>query len=142
MIIRNATFKGDHDRILAISQEHPDLNKFRDRRIFSPDEAYDSGWIRVAETDYGEVVGFTCARRLIRKPQTSLYFIGITTKWRNKGVGTKLMNDLEKRSNHEWSDKSIRLKVTPTNHNAVDFFLHRGYKFEKDKVHMVKEQPW
>ena len=141
MNIRNAIFKKDHENILAIAQAHPDITRFRDRYIFSTDQAYASGWIQVVETDYDEIVGFTCSRVLIRKPVTSLYFLCVAEKWRGKGLGTQLMDNLEKISNQDWSCNSIRLKVTPTNTRAIEFFQKRGYAFEKDGKHMKKDIP-
>lgn len=138
MIVRPATFKDDHDRILSIVSQLPDLKRFRDRRTFSTDRAYASGWIRVAETDYGDIIGFSCSRSLDRFPQTTLCFIGVKERWQGKGVGRLLMNDIENVSNCEWSNSYIRLKVAPTNVAVANFFKNRGYEYEKDNLHMGK----
>lgn len=113
----------DHKEILAVAKQHKCTRDFGSH-MFSPTAAYDKGWIRVAVTQLGTIVGFTCVRQKVRTPVTELYFIGVSEMLRSHGIGDMLLADLWQHSEH----KRIGLNVERTNTGAVKFYLRHGFQ--------------
>lgn len=95
--------------------------------MFSSQSAYDKGWIRIALAD-GEVVGFTCVRHKSRAPETMLYFVMVDPDRTGRGVGKRLMADLEEQTPHP----TIALKVMKSNERAIRMYEKLGYRVTSD----------
>lgn len=127
MRIRTAT-KDDHAAIMMIAKQSPYTRDFGSH-MFSPDSAYEKGWIVVTENFTGEVIGFYCVRHKVREPVTSLYFIGVDKEWHSAGVGQELMRDLYTKAN-----PTIRLNCMKDNEQATKFYERLGFKIVGDHM--------
>jgi len=111
----------DHKLICKIAKESKYTNAYSNF-IFSGEDCYNSGRIRVAVT--GKIIlGFSCFRHRKRNPATVLYFLGVTNKHQGGGVGNLLMEDL-----WDVSIGVIEFKVMKDNEQAISFYRHRGFK--------------
>lgn len=120
--IRPAT-RADHEVLLAIAKSHKATRDFG-HIMFSGEQAYQKGWIRLATLrDDTSVVGFTCVRHKIREPRTSLYYICIRPEARRMGVGQALLDDLIATSPH----RCIELSCLKDNHEALSFYDKNGF---------------
>jgi ribosomal protein S18 acetylase RimI-like enzyme len=130
-MIRAATVL-DHDRIVEIAKQTKATRDYT-HIMFSGALSYEKGWIRVCTTRmHGEevIVGFTCVRHKVRQPETSLYYIGVDEDWRQKSVGTHLLEDLKKMSPHH----RIVLNVTKDNTSARAFYAKHGFVEEGESL--------
>ncbi len=95
--------------------------------MFSSEESYLKGWIRVAKIAVsGAIAGFTCVRHKVRSPETMLYFISVAEFAQGEGIGKALMADLEEQTPY----KRIALKVEKVNGHAIAFYTRLGYTTE------------
>lgn len=112
-----------HKELVALAKKSKYISSFSSI-MFSSEDAYRKGWIRAAVDKNGKVQGFTCVRHKIRTPETMLYFITTDPQLEGKGIGQKLMLDLEKQSPHT----RISLKVMLDNKRAIAFYEKLGYQ--------------
>lgn len=66
--------------------------------IFSGEQCYKDGRIRIAKDARNRIVGFSCHRDRKRDGVTVLYFVGVEENQRNLGIGTTLLVDLWRNS--------------------------------------------
>lgn len=118
----------EHKAILFVALSHPCTRDFGNH-MFSGEDAYRKGWIRVAVAD-GEILGFTCVRHKVRTPVTELYFIGVHEDHRRDGIGELLMADLWEQSPHP----TIGLNCLKTNKPAVFFYRKHGFALVGDSL--------
>lgn len=124
MGIRAAIKEQDHKQICAIAKESKHTSAFS-HMMFSGDDAYEKGWIQVAEDETdGSMLGFYCVRHKTRTPATSLYFITITEDARGLGIGSRMLQHLEDNSPHT----CVELNVMKNNPDAIRFYERHGYK--------------
>ena len=113
-----------HLQLVKIAKTSEFTKYFSNRIMFSTDQAYEKGWIRVAfDEDTEEPVGFYCVRQKVRgDKETMLYFITVKPEWRDKGVGEALLTDMKDNS----PSRLIRLNVDKEN-RAVHFYERHGF---------------
>lgn len=126
LTIRVAKFN-EHKTICAIARQHKFTRDFSNM-IFSGVECYDEERIRVAEQD-GAIVGFTCFRKRKRDSVTVLYFIAVDSAKAARGVGSRLLEELERGASN-----GVELKVNKAN-PAVEWYRKRGYGVEGEAYH-------
>lgn len=123
----------EHPRLLAIAKQHKPTRDFS-HMMFSGEAAYKRGWIRLCELWLGgqvaDIVGFTCVRHKVREPETALYYIAVESDYRDKGIGTALLHDLQQNSPH----KRIVLNVTKDNTSAQAFYAKHGFRNAGDSL--------
>lgn len=126
--ITEAARDWDHDEIMVIARQSPYTKDFSNR-IYSSEEMYNKDWIGVAyEHDSEYIAGFVCVRHLVRRPYTSLYFLGVDKNHKRQGVGTALLKWVIDETPH----KEIRILVANKNREALRFWKAKGFKkFEK-----------
>lgn len=110
----------EHNKIVKVAKQSKYTSAFSNM-IFSGEDCYQQQRIRVA-TLKDQVVGFYCIRNRKRDGVTVLYFVGVDTKHRNKGIGLQLMNNL-----HKVSTGTVELKVMKDN-PAVRLYERLGYR--------------
>lgn len=112
-----------HSEILKLAKESKYTKDFG-HMMFSGKEMYDKGWISIAlKDDDDDIVGFSCVRHKVRQPATSIYFIGVSNKVRNKGIGTKLLKQIERTTPH----KVLELNCEKDNDEALSFYRKHGF---------------
>ena len=127
--IRPAT-QADHEVLLAIAKSHKATRDFG-HIMFSGEQAYQKGWIRLATLrDDTSVVGFTCVRHKVREPKTSLYYIVVAPSARRSGIGTELLADLKTSSPH----RCIELSCMKDNQHALAFYAKHGFQTTGDAL--------
>ncbi len=138
--IRPAVKETDHKLILDIAKQSKFTKDFGSI-MFSSDESYNKGWIRVA-TLGDEIIGFTCVRHCMpKRGETVLYFITVHDKFRSHSIGGVMMKDLEEQTPH----KRIALNVAKDNPRAVSFYERLGFTTQHGDAikgtafHMTKE---
>lgn len=124
--IRPAKFK-EHDKILAIAKQSKYTRDFGNH-MFSGEEMYAKGWIRVAVLGR-KIVGFYCCRHKVREPQTKLYFLTVDKDHLRHGIACELMLDLEEQTPHCW----IALDCCKDN-DACQFYEWMGYERTGDAL--------
>ena len=72
----------------------------------------------------GELVGFCCAPHLVRKPHTSIYYMGVLEQHRQTGAGKALVLEALKRSPH----KRLELVCEEGNEAGLAFYKALGFK--------------
>lgn len=75
-------------------------------------------WVR------GQLVGFCCAPHLIRKPHTSIYYMGVLPEYRQSGAGKALVREALKRSPHG----RLELVCEQGNPEGLAFYKALGFK--------------
>lgn len=126
--VRTAT-PADHDAIFKVAKTSKYTKDFSNRVMFSSDAAYEKGWIAVAETDEGEIIGFTCVRHKSREPKTMLYFITVRPDWGGHGIGRDLLDAVMAHSPH----RVMELNVMKDN-EALNFYLRLGFRIVGDAM--------
>mgnify|MGYP006272337213 CR=1 FL=1 len=143
IIVQQADRALHHKALVAMAKTSTYISSFGSP-MFSGDAAYDKGWVRMAvnaETD--EILGFTCVRHKTRSPETMLYFIIVDPDKEGRGIGQRLMADLEEQTPH----RRIALKVMKDNERAIEFYRKLGYVVESEDEYkgegllMAKELP-
>lgn len=140
LVLRAATVE-EHATLAKIAKTSPYTRDFTNTVMFSSEQAYEKGWIRVAELD-GQIVGFTCVRHKKRFPETALYFIQIIESHRSRGIGEIMLQDIVDNA----PTKTIRLNVMRDNEGARRFyerlgFTVAGYSIGGEALSMVREYP-
>ena len=133
---RVATF-ADHDAICDIMKTSPFTRSFSSI-MFSNDEAYNKGWIRVIVSEGGQILGASCVRHKVREPRTILYFLAIEPTLRSSGVGALLMQDLEQET--PW--RRVHLDVNKKNPRAKTFYERLGYKVTGERTMKNGDDVW
>lgn len=123
MTIRPAT-QADHLRLCELSRSHPAGRGFTNTLMFSGAVHYEKGWLRVAETDTGEIIGYTCFRFKKRATDTHLYYVIVDPKFREQGVGKSLMADLIAQSK---TQTRLTLDCMKDNAPALKFYDGLGF---------------
>lgn len=120
--IREADRELDHKQLVKLAN----LSKFThafSSIMFSSEEAYEKGWIRVATYDE-EIIGLSCVRHKKREPKTVLYFLVIHPVHRCRKIGEMMLKDLEEQTPHD----CIKFNVSKENPHARRFYTRHGYK--------------
>lgn len=100
---------------------------------FSNAEAYEKGWITVAEHVVGRVerlVGFSCVRHKVREPETMVYFLGVDREFQRQDIGSMLIDDVIRSSPHS----IISLNCAKANVGALDFYRYCGFVIAGDSA--------
>ncbi len=102
--------------------------------MFSGQDAYAKGWIRVAEAPLSSKIarrlvappflGLTCVRHKVRTPVTELYFITVDPAVRGTPVARNLIHDLMVNSPHS----IIGLNCMKDNARALRFYERESFK--------------
>lgn len=124
--VRPATV-AEHATLLKLAKTSPHTKDFGNH-IFSGEQHYAKGWIRVL-LQHGKVVGFTCFRHKVRTSETKLYFLVVDPSLRGRGLGKRLMLDLESCC----AARTIRLDCAKSN-PACAFYRALGYTEEGDSL--------
>jgi ribosomal-protein-alanine N-acetyltransferase len=119
--IRRAT-REDWPAVTAIAKTSPYTKGVTNPRVVAAD-TIERGELAVCVAD-GEVVGFVAVRHLVRKPYTSLHYVGVHPEWRSRGVGERLVRWAWKHSPH----KTVRLLCEVANKPAHKFYKRMGFK--------------
>jgi ribosomal protein S18 acetylase RimI-like enzyme len=120
--IRAADKKRDHKALLAIAKTSPYTRDFSNEVMFSSENAYSKGWIRMLCLNE-EPIGFYCVRHKSQGDrETALYFITVLPGYRSLDAGRHLMDDLKAQS----PTGIIRLNVAKDN-RAVSFYERHGF---------------
>lgn len=119
--IRRAT-REDWPAITAIAKHSPYTKGVTNPRVVAPD-TIERGEMAVCEAG-GKVVGFVAVRHLVRKPYTSLHYVGVDPEWRSRGVGERLVRWAWRKSPH----KAVRLLCEIENKPAHKFYRRLGFK--------------
>lgn len=106
-----------------------------DQRCFEPDIAYDRETIDllckqgrvvlIAEND-GRMIGFAAAERDDQLPNGLLITLDVEPEWRRRGVGSRLLNEVETRL-RELGVATIYLHVYTKSHSALRLYKKFGY---------------
>lgn len=123
LVLRRAEYEKDHKALCSLAKKSPYISSFSSH-MFSSEEAYNKGWIRLVENAEGEILGFTCVRHKKRSPETMLYFLMVDPDLRRSGLGRLLMTDLEEQTPHP----VIALKVMNDNTTAIAFYRELMYQ--------------
>ena len=120
--IRPAVRAEDHKTLVKLAN----MSKFTaafSSIMFSSEESYEKGWIRVAM--YGDdIVALSCVRHKKREPKTVLYFLIVHPHVRGHRVGEKMLKDLEKQTPHN----CLKFNVSKENPDARKFYARHGYR--------------
>lgn len=112
----------DHEKLLAVAKKSKYTSGFSNI-IYSGPEVYAKGFIGAAKIGR-KVVGFVCLRHAIRKPQTTIYDIGVDPDYKRRGVGKALLDWAMSTSPH----KRIVLNVDKRNKEAIAFYRKTGFR--------------
>lgn len=69
------------------------------------------------------IVGFALIRNLVRKPYTSIYYLGVHPTARGRGLGKRLLTHIELQSPHA----EVRLGVDEDNTESQAFWKRCGF---------------
>lgn len=148
MIITKAKLN-KFQEIHQIFQEVHDLhlnntnNVFKDEDPFTKEEFIEilnnkNNFFLIAKED--KILGFIHAviieregRKTKFKKIMSIEAIGVTKKENNKGIGTKLIEEIKSIAKKNKCDNII-LDVWSFNNNAIDFYTNKGFKPTKIKM--------
>lgn len=123
-VIDTAVRESDHAELVKVANTSKFTSSFSSI-MFSPEAAYDKGWIRKATLgENNNIVGLTCVRHKVREPKTVLYFLVVHPGVRFRHVGADLMADLEAGTPH----KCVKFNVSKENPGARDFYEKLGYR--------------
>lgn len=121
MTIRPARAE-EHKKILEISKLSKYTKDFSNQVMFSSPAAYEKNWILVAE-DQGEIIGFICFRVKMRKPETTLYFVGVREK--RRGVGWALIMEMMR---YAGDNLTLTLNCAKDNDIGNAFYARHGFE--------------
>lgn len=128
--IRKAS-RRDHKRLVELARLSKFTRDFSNTQMFSSDNAYEKGWIRVA-TLGKDIVAMTCVRHKVREPATVLYFLIVHPTVRGHGIGAVMLEDLESQTPHNL----IKFNVNHQNPDARRFYARHGYRVTRqDALH-------
>ena len=80
------------------------------------------------ETDGDDITGFAICRLLKRTNVISIDKIGVSTEYRNRGIGSDLMSSI-KNLEHD-----IKLDVAAENTTAIEFYKKHGFSIIAEKI--------
>lgn len=124
-IVIRAAREEEHPELVRLARQSPYTQHFSNRIMFSSPIAYEKGWIRVAEIE-GRLVGLTCFRHKVRRPEIMLYFIVVDPALRGGGIGKMLLDDLQATA----PERRVALNVAEDNRDAQRFYLREGFQVE------------
>ena len=81
----------------------------------------------VAERNNGEIIGYMIGQ--YETDNFHIYSIGVSNKYRRKGIGKMLIDYLV--TNHNNDYKSITLNVHDLNESGINFYKKNGFQIEK-----------
>lgn len=122
ILYRPAIKAQDHGAICRVGRQTKWTKDVSNEMMFTSDAAYERGWIRVVE-ETGLIVGFSCIREKVRAPETALYFLGVHEKFRNLGLGWRMIQEFMGGSRH----RLLALNCALDNNNARSFYLGKGF---------------
>jgi ribosomal protein S18 acetylase RimI-like enzyme len=134
----------DWPAIVDIAKTSPYTKGVTNPRVVAAD-TIERGEMAVCEVD-DEVVGFVAVRHLVRKPYTSLHYVGVHPEWRSKGIGERLVAWAQRNSPHG----TVRLLCEIENKPAHKFYKRLGFeRVERGAnasgqpyyVYMIKRKP-
>lgn len=97
--------------------------------------ALDKGWVGVI----GEPVhGFVIVRHLVRKPYTSLYYVGVDPAHQGEGSGKALVQWALDTSPHG----CVRLVCDKENHAALSWYYRHGFMRDGDGADKSGRHPF
>lgn len=111
----------EHKTVCNIAKDSQYTKDFSNM-IFSGEDCYKQGRIKVAES-VGSILGFSCFRHRTRiRPCNVLYFLGVSKAYQRSGVGSRLLRDL-----YTFSPLGVELKVMKDNEAVVEWYLREGF---------------
>ena len=123
MNVLRAALKDD-PALCAIAKQHKHTRDFCSILFIrrSLEELYLAGGIGKA-VERNRIVGFVCAKHLVRKPYTSIYYMGVDREHLGRGVGRELVHWTLERSPHH----RIQLICEEIN-DALAFYYRIGFR--------------
>lgn len=121
MKVRAATL-ADRDEIIRISKQSK-FTKGVSNPMFMDTKSFEKGEVGVAVSATRGIVGFTAVHHLVRKPYTSLYYIGVDDRFRSRAVGERIVQWVIDSSPHG----RIRLICELENPRAHAFYDRLGF---------------
>ena len=90
-------------------------------------------WISVAIDDHDDIIAFLSIE-VHREENEFVYLddLSVTSAYRNKGIGTKLIQDAEVYAG-ELNIHTIRFHVERSNTDALELYKRLGYSVEEDQ---------
>jgi ribosomal protein S18 acetylase RimI-like enzyme len=119
MPIRYAVVE-EHREILGVAKQSKYTRDYSNM-IFSSTQNYENNDTAIY-TLRNKIIAFTNYRHLVRKPTTTLYFIGVDKEHQSKGLGEKLLHWAVTNSPH----KHLTFKVSKDNEGAIKFYQRIG----------------
>lgn len=110
----------DHKEIIKLSKLSRFTKGFADVRYIQ--EYYSNGWVGKA-TVSTELVGFVCLRHCIKRPWTTIYYLGVVPSLARTGIGSRLVDWVWNTSPHP----SLRLGIEATNADGLAFWTRQGF---------------
>ncbi len=144
MKIRKAKWR-DRESIFSIGKQSHHTSGVSNPMFFGK-HTIQRGEAAVAEHD-GEIYGFVVVRHLVRKPFTSLYYVGVGSAARSRGLGELLVRWALRTSPHG----RIRLICDIDNEKAHTFYERLGFQWtdtgmnksgERYFVFMLEKDDW
>jgi len=86
-------------------------------------EYYEKGEILKAVRG-NEIVGFACVRHCIKRPYTTIYYLGVALAERGKGIGRMLEERVEEDSKHP----TIKIGIEEDNTDGILFWESLGFE--------------
>lgn len=135
VLIREVENTTDH---MLYGPGEREFNPENKRKMIASFKAEKNSAIFLAESDK-ELTGFLIVKggASIRTLHSAYIVVGILDKYRGKGIGTELFQEL-----HKWaqSQNLHRLELTVKNDNAVGLALYKkmGFEIEGTKRHSLK----
>jgi len=121
----------ENKEIARISTSHKYTAHFRTIGYCNR-QRYEKGWIYVAESRSGRIVGFACIRDKKRIPECELDIICVLPEFRSAGVGERLIKVLAgERPPHI---ERVVLNVMKDNPEAVRFYERLGFTHAGDAM--------
>lgn len=87
-----------------------------------------SFYIATDHIETARILGFALCRDLKRTGMISLDKLGVDRAWRNRGIGTQLLNHIKA------VDKPIRIEVVNHNLPSIAFYTKNGFVESKNKT--------
>jgi ribosomal protein S18 acetylase RimI-like enzyme len=119
--VRTATL-ADRPEIIRISKQSK-YTKGVSNPMFMDDKSFEKGEVGVAFTPKLGIVGFTAVHHLVRRPYTSLYYIGVDERFRSRRIGEHIVDWVLVQSPHS----RIRLICEVSNPRAHAFYERLGF---------------
>lgn len=134
MKIRKAKWE-EHKRVCEVARLSKFTKGFASGGLRFVDSYYQRGEVLVAEA-HGRLLGFACVRHCVRRPYTSVYYIGATENGR--GVGRALLRQVLKESPHT----CIQLISEKENKQGLGFYRHIGFTIQGEGANRAGVPYW